>query len=192
MAVGRLLEHGHNDLTLQVAAEEAGVSTATAYRYFASAQDAIFAYVVQFPDEVEAAFATIDPAPTPLARLKAWSDTWIRLTDGGWGPSLIQLRSPEGFLARRAAGEPVISAVCMHLEPRMREAIGELGMPAAFLDVALLLWNAIYDPREVLDLRRTLRWTRTRIEERVWAMFLGALRGYGQAVTRPATHERAR
>jgi hypothetical protein len=77
-------------------------------------------------------------------------------------------RSPEGFLARRATGEAVIGAVCRHVEPLVRDALDELGMPEDSLEVALFLWNAIYDPREILDLRRTLRWTRARIEQGLW------------------------
>ena len=178
VALGRLLDHGHDDLTLQTVAEEAGVSTATAYRYFGSVEETVFAYILEFPDEVTAAAGEGDwGSQTGLERLALWSSSWIRLTDEGWGPSLVQLRSPEGFLARRLGGEAVISAVCAHLEPRMRDAIDELGLPPGSLEVALFLWNAIYDPREILDLRRTLRWTRTRIERGLWEMFLGALQG---------------
>lgn len=178
-ALRRLLDHGHPGVTLQTVAEEAGVSTATAYRYFGSADEAVRAFILQFPDEVAAAFAQHDGLHTGLERLMLWSSTWVRLTDGGWGTSLVHLRSPVGFLTRRADGEAVISAVCKHLEPLMRDAVDELGMPGDVLDVALFLWNMIYDPREILDLRRTLRWTRTRIEQKLWDMFLGALHGYG-------------
>jgi AcrR family transcriptional regulator len=169
-------------VTLETVAEEAGVSTATAYRYFASAEEAVRAHILRFPDEVAAAFGEEDEAGTGSERLRLWSSTWVRLTDEGWGTSLVYLRSPVGFLARRAAGEAVISAVCKHLEPLMEEALDELGVPAALLDVALFLWNMIYDPREILDLRRTLRWTRTRIERGLWEMFLGALRAYSASL----------
>ena len=177
-ALHRLLDHAHTDLTLQTVAEEAGVSTATAYRYFGSAQEAILAYVLEFPDEVAAAFAARDRGERGLARLALWCSTWVRLIDEGWGASLVHLRAPEGFLSRRAAGDAVISAVCAHVEAPMLEAIDELGIGEDSLEVALFLWNAIYDPREILDLRRTLQWTRGRIEQGLWNMFLGALRGY--------------
>jgi AcrR family transcriptional regulator len=181
-ALRRLLDHGHPDLTLQTVAEEAGVSTATAYRYFGSVEDAVLAYILRFPDEVAVAFGERDQGETGLARLALWCRTWVELVDEGWGTSLVYLRSPEGFLARRAQGEAVISAVCRHVEPLMREALEELGTSAETVEVALFLWNAIYDPREILDLRRTLRWTRAHIEQGLWAMFLGSLRGYDSAV----------
>lgn len=177
-ALRRLLDHGHPDLTLQTVAEEAGVSTATAYRYFGSAEDAVLAYILEFPDEVAAAFAEREHDEGGLARLALWCRTWIELVDEGWGSSLVYLRSPQGFLARRADGDAVISAVCGHVEPLIREALEELGLSPSALEVALFSWNAIYDPREILDLRRTLRWTRARIEQGLWAMFLGSLRGY--------------
>lgn len=185
-ALHRLLDHGYPDVTLQVVAEEAEVSTATAYRYFASADEAVRAYILQFPDAVAAAFAEQDGARKGSGQLQLWSSTWVRLTDEGWGTSLVHLRSPVGFLARRAAGEPVISAVCKYLEPLMQEALDELGLPAEALDVALFLWNMIYDPREILDLRRTLRWTRTKIERGLWDMFLGALRAHVGSSPPPA------
>jgi AcrR family transcriptional regulator len=165
-------------VTLQTVAEEAGVSTATAYRYFGSAQEAVVAYILEFPDEVAAVFAEQENGEQGIERLALWCSTWIQLVDEGWGTSLVYLRSPEGFLARRAEGDPVIGAVCRHVEPLMSDALGALGLPADTLDVALFLWNAVYDPREILDLRRTLRWTRARIEQGLWDMFLGSLRGY--------------
>jgi AcrR family transcriptional regulator len=180
-AVGRLLDHGHPDVTLTTVAEEAGVSTATAYRYFASADDAVFAYVLQFPDEVATRCGDGADRAGGLERLAEWSRVWIELTDDGWGASLVQLRSTEGFLARRAAGEAVIAAVCRHLEPPVRDALVELELPEDLVEIALFLWNAIYDPREILDLRQTLAWTRTRIEQGMWTMYLGALRGYADS-----------
>lgn len=83
------------------------------------------------------------------------------------------------FLAIHAIREwawKTLRVMGQHLEPPMTGALDELGMPTDTLDVALLLWNMIYDPREILDLRRTLRWTRTRVERTLWDMFLGALR----------------
>lgn len=177
-ALRRLLDHGHEDVTLQTVAEEAGVSTATAYRYFGSAQEAVLAFILAFPDEVASAFAERERGERGVARLELWCETWISLVDEGWGTSLVYLRSPEGFLARRADGDAVISAVCRHVEPLMSEALEELEVSADSLELALFLWNAIYDPREILDLRRSLRWTRARIEHGLWAMFLGSLRGY--------------
>src|SRR4051794_8847542 len=156
-ALGRLLDHGHDDVTLQTVAEEAGVSTATAYRYFGSTEEAVVAYTIQFADAVAAAVGEREDGEEGLARLALWSSTWIQLIDEGWGNSLVQLRSPEGFLARRARREPVIQSVCVHLEPMMEEALADLELAPDSLDVALFLWNAIYDPREILDLRRTLR-----------------------------------
>jgi AcrR family transcriptional regulator len=181
VALRRLLDHGHTQVTLQTVAEEASVSTATAYRYFGSVEDAVLAYILEFPDQVAAAFAERSHGESGVARFELWCRTWVELVDEGWGTSLIYLRSPEGFLARRAQGEAVISAVCRHLEPLMGEALEELGASADTLDVALFVWNAIYDPREILDLRRTLRWTRARIEQGLWAMFLGSLREYDRA-----------
>ncbi len=173
-AVGRLLDHGHEDLTLQDVAEEAGVSTATAYRYFGSAEDAIFTYTVGFPDAVGIAFAARDAGERGVARLALYCSTWVELVDA-WGTPLVQLRSTEGFLARRAAGERVIEAVCTHLEEPMRQALEELELDPGTLAFALLSWNALYDPREILDLRRSERWTRTRIERTLLDALLGAL-----------------
>lgn len=68
-AVGRLLDHGHRDRTLHLVAEEAEVSTATAYRCFGSIDEAVFAHAVQFPTDVAEAFARRDEGRTGVARL---------------------------------------------------------------------------------------------------------------------------
>jgi AcrR family transcriptional regulator len=185
IALRRLLDHGQADLTLQTVAEEAGVSTATAYRYFGSAQDAVLAYILEFPEQVAAAYFERGQGEQGLDRLYLWCQTWITLIDEGWGASLVYLRSPEGFLARRAKQDAVISAVCRHIEPLMRDALDELRITQDKVEVALFLWNLVYDPREILDLRRTLHWTRSRIEQSLWAMLLGSLNGYVESRSRP-------
>jgi len=158
------------EITLAEVAAAAGVSTATAYRHFQSASDVAQAFVAGFLDDVEHRTTTTTEAPDPdperrlLQLCRIWVETVI-----DWGPALAHLRSPEGFLARRARHEPEMQRSLRHVEPTMRAVLARNGgeAPAEPTDdelaYALSIWNALSDPREVLDQTSTLSWSPERI-----------------------------
>jgi AcrR family transcriptional regulator len=148
-------EYGLRPTRLTDVAELAGVAPATAYRHFASVDEAVNVYLSQLPEHAVALFERRPPFSDPVAALQSWNECWVKSCHRFAGTS-IGLRSPEGFLARRRRQEPVVSFVCAHIEPLLQ--------PLATDPVALLaVWNAVSDPREVLDLRSTLRWSGTRV-----------------------------
>jgi AcrR family transcriptional regulator len=147
---------------------EAGISTATAYRHFASAEEAALAYVLQLPQLAIDRFERRNKSSDPTQRFVDWNEAWVHACIV-FGPSTASLRSPEGFLARRRRREPSIALVCEHVEPLLAEFGAKNFSPTE----ALIIWNAISDPREVLDMKNTLRWSNARIVEFIAATTLG-------------------
>lgn len=177
-AAGALLA-AEADFTLADVAGRAGVSTATAYRHFTSAADIAQAYVAGFVEDlgerIEATGAGL--ATDADQRLLDLCGVWVQ-TVLVWGPPLAHLRSAEGFLARRARGEPQMSRSLEHIEPAVRDVLARRrpeGVGEDELAYALAVWNALADPREVLDQRRVLGWSPERIAARLHATLVAAI-----------------
>ncbi len=137
--------HGSAPTRLADVAEIAGVATATAYRHFSSVDDAIQAFVLQLPVRAVELFEESDqPDGDPVERLRRWNQSWIA-SCVEHGSLAVNLRSPRGFLERRANNDPVISYACSHIEPLLEQLDGDTILQ-------LFTWNVTSDPREVLDL----------------------------------------
>lgn len=149
--------HGTAPARLADVATTAGVSTATAYRHFASVDDAIQAFVLQLPTRaVELFEESGGPSGEPHDAFHRWNQSWVT-SCLEHGPLAVHLRSPVGFLERRANGDPVIGYACAQIEPLL-EALGGNTL------MRLFTWNVTSDPREVLDLTQ-LGWTPERIAD---------------------------
>lgn len=138
-------------------AAEAGVSTATAYRHFASVDDAIQAFVLRLPVravELFEASGDADVSGDAVDALGRWNEAWVKACLEQ-GELALSLRSPVGFLQRREEGDPVIGFACAQIEPLLERLDGDVTM-------MLFTWNVVSDPREVLDLAR-LGWSAARI-----------------------------
>jgi AcrR family transcriptional regulator len=156
-AVGEIVARtGVVPTRLSEVAVAAGVSTATAYRHFASAAEVVNAHLLQLPELAVTQFVRQRPAADPVDRLHQWNAAWVGACRA-FGPTSVFLRSPAGFLARRAVTDGPVSFVCGVVEPLLADL--DPADPLALL----LVWNAISDPREVLDMNQTLRWGPRRI-----------------------------
>ncbi len=157
-AAGQLLSSGKS-FSLADVASAAGLSTATAYRHFSSADDVTLAFGAGFFDEIESRAGAGPLELDSLCRL--WVQTVL-----DWGPSLAHLRSREGLLARRARGDARVGRLLDLIEPVLK---GELASRSAGvrssdgLSYLVAVWNALADPREVLDQYSTLGWSPARI-----------------------------
>jgi AcrR family transcriptional regulator len=148
-------------------AEYVGVSTATAYRHFASLDDLASAHLARLPELAVMRFARSRHAPgDPDLRLEQWNRAWVDASLEH-AATTVPLRSPEGFMKRRAAGDPLVTSVCAHVEPLLVAC----GVP---VDVGLAVWNVVSDPREVVDLRTTLCWSPRRIATHITRLTLAA------------------
>ena len=162
-AAGDLLAAG-GPFTLADAAGLAGVSTATAYRHFRSADDVVDAFVAGFWDDVEDRAPRLEPGHGQLMRLSGlWVDAVL-----DWGHALVHLRSRRGFLERRSLDDPRVQRLVGVSEPTLRaecQALTGKSPSANELSYVLAVWNALADPREILDQHRTLGWPPARIAD---------------------------
>lgn len=146
--------HGQRPACLADLATFAQLSSATAYRHFTSIDDVANVYLSRLPDHAVRVASRATPADTPVGRLHQWNEAWVKSCQK-FASASVGLRSSEGFLARRRRNDPVVMFVCAHVEPLLAELTDDV--------VSLLLvWNAVSDPREVLDMRTTLKWSGTR------------------------------
>jgi AcrR family transcriptional regulator len=146
-------------------AELAGVSVATAYRHFSSIDDAVRAYVLRLPEQAAARFARADRAQlSARERFHRWNRAWVRASIDQ-GSVAVHLRSARGFLERRAEREVTVAFVCDRVEPLLEPLIDDLV-------AALVVWNAVSDPREVLDLHNTAGWSQERVARFITARTL--------------------
>ena len=171
-AAGKLLSRSE-PFTLAEVAARAGLSTATAYRHFRSADDVTEAFVAGFWDQMDTRVA----AAGSSLDLRRFCGIWVEAVLE-WGPSLVRLRSGAGFLERRRRGDLRVSRLVRLLEPLIRIQLGgsQRGASGEALSYAVSIWNALADPREILDQRTTLGWSARRIAERLNSSVVGALR----------------
>ncbi len=147
-------EYGQPPARLADIAEHTGISLATLYRHFTSIDDVIRAHVIQLPLRAVEVNRAADGDSAEEA-LHHWNVAWVRACLE-FGPTAVNLRSRRGFLERRAANDPSVVLVCEQVEPLLARLSDDV------LSL-LLVWNAVSDPREVLDLNATRRWSKTRI-----------------------------
>ncbi len=150
-------------------AEHVGLSTATAYRHFASLDDLANAHLARLPEHAVRVFAAgSDRGDDPVARFHRWNRAWVAACLAR-GDTTVPLRSTAGFLRRRADGDPLVAYVCHHVEP----LLAACDVP---VDVGVAVWNAVSDPREVVDLRDTLGHSERRIARHITDLTLAARR----------------
>ncbi len=161
--------------SLSEVAAAAGVSTATAYRHFDSADHVAYSFVAGFLDDVEQRTVSTRLSDEPVGRMHQLCRIWVDAVLD-WGPALAHLRSPEGFLTRRRRGEPQVTRSLRHIEPALAALLPQ-GASAADLTYAVAVWNALADPREVLEQRGALNWSAPTIARRLHEAVLAVVEG---------------
>ncbi len=112
--------------------------------------------MLQLPMRAVELFEGVAGGDDPRDTFRQWNRCWVTACLEH-GELAVHLRSPDGFLQRRDAGDPVISYACAQIEPLLDVLDGDTTM-------MLFTWNVTSDPREVLDLRR-LGWDVERIAD---------------------------
>ncbi len=144
---------GAPPLRLADVADLANVGVGTAYRHFSSIDEVISAYLVRLPMQAVDRFAHRNTATLSARdRFETWNRCWVGACVSH-GPIAVRLRSSEGFLARRRANEPAVMFVCSAVEPLLAKFANSANERIELLWV----WNALSDPREVLDQHHTRR-----------------------------------
>ncbi|WP_199821285.1 TetR/AcrR family transcriptional regulator [Streptomyces sp. NRRL B-3229] len=173
-ATGEMLRTDPENVSVPVIAKRAGLSTATAYRYFPSLDELLNTYLHDVI--VELRDYSHDCPKTGSSLFKDVVHEWGRLLSV-YGTAMIQLRAREGFLERLRAGDKVISTVRDAWERPIRSIMRKLDVPDEQFDYALFLYNIVFDPREVLDLVGQ-GFAVDDALDRLIATYYGALRGW--------------
>lgn len=183
-AMGSLLSAGQLPTTMAELAKAAGMSTATAYRHFQSLDEVAQAYLVQVMSKLRDFSVARSEAGTDLLRVV--SACWINIVQEHGGV-LVQIRSRRGFYDRL---QQRVESTQLGFEARRRALVGvlnELDLPAGMLEDAAMLYNTMFDPRDVLDLMN-LRGLDPQTTCRVLvAAFIGALQGWHHGMSAAST-----
>lgn len=172
-AAGSLFGAGTAASMAEVAAS-AGISTATAYRHFASVDEVLAAY--RFEVGRELLEFSLAQKTQGQELLDAVCRKWVQLVVRHGG-SMIHTRSAEGYLARVRQGAYYLTVQTEALRRPLEEVAGELGT-APQDDTALFLWNVFFDPREIFDLIHSVGLTPEQASDRLVRTFTAALRGW--------------
>jgi AcrR family transcriptional regulator len=173
-AVGEMLVTDPSAVTMPLVAERAGLSVATAYRYFSSLDTLINAYLLSTLAELRN--YSHDCPKTGIALFEDVVAERIRLVHL-YGAAAVQIRSRQGFLTRLRSQDEVILAVRDIWERPIRGVTRHFGLPDEHFDHALFLHNIIFDPREILDLISDGLSEHATIQ-RLTRAYYGALRGW--------------
>ncbi|KMS73374.1 TetR family transcriptional regulator [Streptomyces viridochromogenes] len=176
-AAGETLRTEPGAVTMAVIAERASLSPATAYRYFPSVEEVVKAYLLGVI--VQLRNYSHDCPKTGPALFEDVSQEWARLVRS-YGPAMVQIRSRTGFLTRLRNNDEVITPVRDAWERPIRTVMRHLDVPDEHFDHALFLCNAMFDPREILDLISTGLTEETAIS-RMTGAYYGALQGWARA-----------
>ncbi|MGP3769413.1 TetR/AcrR family transcriptional regulator [Streptomyces sp. SDT5-1] len=179
-AAGHLLVTEPASVSMPRVAEQAGLSVATAYRYFSTLDELISAYV--YSTIVELRNFSHDCPKTGTGLFEAVAAERVRLVRTH-GVATVQVRSRQGFLARLRARDQVITAVRDIWERPIRAVMRHLDVADEHFDHALFLYNIMFDPRDILDLIGE-GLDEAAVVNRLAQAYYGALRGWAGAASR--------
>jgi AcrR family transcriptional regulator len=178
-----LLEDPGRQVSLTDIANHAEVSPATAYRQFASVEEILDA----FRSDVGSQLLEFSRHQTGSGeqRLAAVSRYWVELVLHH-GAAMVQHRSPRGYLERLWHDTGYLEVQADSVRLPLAEAMADWGL-RDIGDEAVFLWNILFDPREIFDLRNTVGLSATQIGTQLLAALRGALQGWAAArAARPA------
>lgn len=177
-AVGEVLRMQPDTLGIPAVADRAGLSVATAYRYFPSLEDLLTGYMRAVATELRD--YSHDCPKTGTALFEDVATHWARQLRIH-GPAMAELRSHRGFLRRLVDNEELTGIVRDAWERPIRGVLRQLGISDDHFNHALFLYNTLFDPREVLDLIDTGLAESEAISRLVGAYY-GAVRGWAGPV----------
>jgi AcrR family transcriptional regulator len=176
-AAGEVIRSGPHQASMSVIAERAGLSTATAYRYFPSLDDILNGCLHRV--YVELRNASHDCAASGIELYASVVEEWLRLV-GIYGRVMVQLRPRSGLLERLHQRDLVITTSRDAWERPIRAVLRHENIPDDLFDYAFFLHNMMFDAREVLDLSDN-GLTPVEIRSRLGSAFVGALNAWHAA-----------
>lgn len=173
-AVGELLKENPEAATMPTVADRAGLSLATAYRYFPTLDALHRRFMLSVVEKLLDETATLDE--TGEERFVAILRRWLTVVDE-YGPAMVLVRSREGFLTRLTHGEPQTVALDRIWGSAIRGIMAEEGVPPERYEFALSLYNALLNSREILDLRVARGMGDEQLSRHLLGVFKGAVSG---------------
>lgn len=151
-AVGELLKESPDEATMPAVADRAGLSLATAYRYFPTLDLLHRRFMLSVVEGAVETTATFEEQGQALFEriLRHWIEV-VKV----FGPAMVRVRSREGFLTRFAEGEGQATALDRMWGEAIRGLMAEVGVPPERYALALTLYNTLLNSREILDLRQS-------------------------------------
>jgi AcrR family transcriptional regulator len=178
VAVGELLREDPDSATMPAVAERAGLSLATAYRYFPTLDELHRKFMLSVIDELYESTKTLES--TGMDLFKETMSQWLRVV-AEYGPAMVLVRSREGFLTRLKAGEPHACALERVWGPPVRQLLEEAGIDGRQLPYALSLFNAMFNSREIMDFRAVEGMPDEQLVQRCSRLYWGALQALRDA-----------
>ncbi|KRE68676.1 transcriptional regulator [Arthrobacter sp. Soil736] len=175
-AAGELFASRRGPINMTDIAKHAEISSATAYRHFASVEDILAEYRFGVGEKLRD--FSLKQETSGLELLEAVSRKWVDLVTRHGG-AMLYTRSGEGYLARLRKGAFYLTVQADALERPLRETCDELGLPPLG-DEAMFLWNILFDPREILDLIRTVGLSKDQATARLVSALKGAMIGWSE------------
>lgn len=175
-AAGALFAARRGPINMTDIAKHAEISTATAYRHFASVEEVLAEYRFNVGQKLRD--YSLKQSSGGLELLEAVSRKWVELVVRHGG-AMLYTRSGEGYLARLRSDAYYLTVQAEALERPLAEACAELGL-SPLGDEALFLWNILFDPREILDVINTVGLSKQQASKRLVAALCGALKGWDQ------------
>lgn len=174
-ALDRLVSEGKMPQSLSDLGRAANLSPATTYRYFNSMDEVVRAYLVHVMSELRD-YSDRQPE-MGVALLHKISRFWIGMCDLH-GPVLVQIRSRVGFYERiqNATESTVLGFVARRRA--LAGTLDELGLSAGLIEDAGMLYNMMFDPRDILDTMKSRDISPDALTTLMVDCFTGALRGW--------------
>lgn len=173
-AVGQLLAEAPEDATMPAVAERAGLSLATAYRYFPTLDELHRRFMLSVVERADA--TTSGYQETGRALFERILTHWIDVVEV-YGPAMVLVRSREGFLTRFQQGEGQAIALDRMWGRAIRDMMADAGVPAERYPLALALYNTLLNSREILDLRAAAGMEKSELVAHLSRVYRAALKG---------------
>ncbi|GAA4623569.1 TetR family transcriptional regulator [Actinoallomurus vinaceus] len=157
-------------------AKAAEVSTATAYRQFASMEEILDAFRLDVGRKLQD--FSKEQTTHGMAKVEAVSRHWVSLVLEHGG-AMVGQRSRRGYLDRLWDGTEYLIPQADAVRGPLSETAQELGLPDLG-DESVFLWNLLFDPREILDLVNTVGLTEQEVGTQLVSALRGALIGWAE------------
>lgn len=155
-------------------AERAGLSLATAYRYFPTLDQLHRRFMLSVVERADATTSGYEERGRAL--FERILDHWIDVVEV-YGAAMVLVRSREGFLSRYREGEGQAMALDRMWGRAIRDLMVEANVPEERYPLALALYNTLLNSREILDLRSAAGMDKRALVAHLSRLYRAALNG---------------